>query len=244
MKSLLIVLSVSSWLSTPLFAKDKVQFKTGEMSMLSYIEMVSEAMKIQINASTIEEKDSLRVVVTQGTPKSPEQAMNEFLVHLSLREYTLVYDSDLDFYQVLRMRDARDERIPLVTDAASLADNNLLVTHTIPLKYFPVEAMARALRSFAPANSRIIPEAPTNTLFITDASRAMLKYRDLVAKLDNPKAAENAEEFLKKRAQEETCDPPEQKPNQNLFIALFALVGLVMGFLARGYLIRRIEGGL
>jgi uncharacterized membrane protein len=93
-----------------------------------------------------------------------------------------------------------------------------------------------------------VPWEGINYLFVTDAQRSMFKYQEIVAQLDTPRAAEDMRAVLREREQEEAkpCPPLASAavPSSALLIALFCLIGLTLGFLFRGYVIRRIEGGL
>ncbi|MEK6705291.1 MAG: secretin N-terminal domain-containing protein [Bdellovibrionota bacterium] len=228
-------------------AKDSsgnVRVKTGEMSLMAYLEGVSEVLGLQISASDLKGQDGPTVSVSFGGPMTREQAMAQMYSVLALRGYTLIHEANIDVYHLLRMRDARDSNLPLIIDQAVLPEDDSMVTHAIQMKYIPAEAVARNLRSLAPVNSRLIPDEGTNTLFITDSARAMKKYHAIVSRMDTPKAADEAKDYLKKRSKADACAAPEQGSNYTIFIVLFSLIGLILGFLIRGYVIRRIEGGL
>jgi type II secretory pathway component GspD/PulD (secretin) len=219
------------------------------MGLMDFVEMASDAMEIEINASTLDSSGKHRVTVSRSDTMTREQAMARFLSQLSIQGFTLVQDEDMGFYRVVRLREARDDAIPFVTDPAQLPDNDLLVNHAIRLNHFPVDGMARTLRSFAPATSRLIPDAASGLLLITDSARAMTKYREISARLDTPKGAEEAREYLKSSAKSDTCGPVaapagSQPGGSTILVMLIALIGLLLGFLIRGYVIRRIEGGL
>jgi type II secretory pathway component GspD/PulD (secretin) len=244
MKKAILLLSV--FLSLTAWAEEgTIRLKTGEMPLLEYVTMTSKALGLVLNATAIDNKDSSHVTVSRPGPFTREEVMTQMLTTTFLQGYTLVHDEELDFYRVMRQRDARDAPLRLVTDLAQLKDNDEIVSFIFKPKYFPVEGLARFLRSFAPANSRLIPEESTNSLIITDSARSIVKYQAMISRLDTPKAAEEAKAELKARAKNEQCPAvPDSGASPALFVALFALIGLIIGFLARGYAIRRIEGGL
>lgn len=249
--SFALVLSLAnsslSWATPPFQESKLIQIKAGEMDLMSYLEMLSDTLQIQINASALE-GHSATVTLSQGGAMTREQILTQAYSQLSLQGYTLIHEADFDVYRLLRLRDARDENVPFVADPEALPDNDKMVTHLIGPRYLPAEWVARNLRSFAPANSRIIPIGNSNMLFITDFARSMKKYREIISRLDTPQADREIKNFLKNRpATRDRCEttvntPP--LPTSALWIVLFGLIGTLFGFILRGYLIRRIEGGL
>ena len=229
-------------------AENTIRFKTGEMELSSFVEMAAGALAINVNASALE---SLRAVITSSVagPFTQEQGLTQLMSVLALQGIALVHDEDLEIYRIMRVRDARDANIPLILDPAQLPDNDLQVNHVFKMKYFPAEMMARNLRSFAPANARLIPDEATNSVLITDVSRSMAKYRDLISRLDTPRGADDAKTAMASRAKVEICPSAGSVPgnginNNTVMLVMFSLIGLILGFLIRGYVIRRIEGGL
>jgi hypothetical protein len=175
--------------------------------------------------------------------------MTKFMSILGLASYSLVRDPDLGIDRVVPTRKARDLDVPLLTSPTPPEDTDLLITYAFSIQHFPVDGLARILRSFAPTSSRLIPYSGVNLLFINDTARAMGKYAKIIANLDTPESAKSALAQLKVQASK-TEDCAEQTAAESssqqtlIFVTLFALIGLILGFLIRGYLIRRIEGGL
>jgi general secretion pathway protein D len=230
-------------------AEGTVRLQAGEMRLQAFLEMVSERLDLQVDASELGSPLPGTVTVADAGPLSPERAKALVLSTLYLEGYTWIHDPVLDLYRIMRARDARDSEIPIIFEAGKLPDSDLLVTYVLPLRHAPPEHVARNLRSFMPAASRIIPEGLTRTVLITDSANNISKLRKLVERLDTPESARQAEEALKRHSAEpeEACPPPAgvfPGPKPGVIIALFSLIALVIGFLARGYVIRRIEGGL
>ncbi|MGK5089481.1 hypothetical protein WDW86_18170, partial [Bdellovibrionota bacterium FG-2] len=83
-----------------------------------------------------------------------------------------------------------------------------------------------------------------NTVLITDVASDINKFQAVIARLDTPKAQEEVLAHKRAWAKKERCPSTEETNNHTLFVGLFALIGLLMGFIIRGYVIRRIEGRL
>jgi len=226
----------------------QIRLKPGEMGLLSFLEMVSDKLDIQIDASGLG-PDLETVVVPDTGPLSSDRAKALVLSSLYLQGYTWIHHTASDLYRVMRQRDARDQEIPLITDGDQLPDSDLLVTYVMAIKHTPPEYIARNLRSFMPANSRIIPDDTTSSVLLTDSAHNISKLKKLVQRLDTPQAGKEAKEWLAAIAKRADVSCPAHgadayAPKPGILIALFSLIALVIGFLMRGYVIRRIEGGL
>jgi general secretion pathway protein D len=226
-----------------------IQLKTGEMGFLNFLQMVSEKLDIQIDASGLgSNAEAQKVNVPDAGPLNSDRAKAEVLSILYLSGYNWIYNPSTNLYRVLNQRDARDQELPIITESKDLPDNDLIVTYFMKVAHASPEFIARNIRSFMPAASRIIPFEWTQSIIITDSARNLSKLKKLIEKLDTPQAAQEAKDFLAEKAKENdaSCPPPPGPAGSapGVLIALFSLIALVMGFLARGYVIRRIEGGL
>lgn len=248
---ILLTLALLSLSCTSAFAGDAtIQFKSGEMKFLDFLAMVSEKLDYQIDASALGGADLEMVAVPETGPLSSDRAQAVALTVLYLEGYTWIHDTKTGFYRVLRQRDARDLELPIIADEKQLPDSDLLVTYIMQLEHTDADYVARNLRSFMPANSRIIPYSAAHLVIISDSAHNISKLRKLVQRIDNPQAAQQAKAWMD--AHDKQADAPcpsplgseGQGPKPIILIALFSLIALVMGFLARGYVIRRIEGGL
>jgi len=245
----LFTLLFLSWGGRALAATDLVQLKSGKMGLNSFLEMVSDKLKIQIDASGLGGSNDTVSVPEVGLV-STERAKAMVLTSLYLQGYTWIHSTAYDLYRVLPLRDARDQEIPLLTDSDPLPDSDLLVTYIIPIQHTRTEYIARNLRSFMPGDSRIIPHESMGAVLVTDSAHNISKLKELVQHLDTPQAAKLAKEELAEIAKRVDAPCPSfpggnsQLPQSGILIGLFSLIALMIGFLARGYVIRRIEGGL
>jgi general secretion pathway protein D len=241
-----LLLSTASIAASP---ASTVQFKPGTMGLLSFIEMVSEKLDLQVDASRVSEMGRVSVSIPDLGPVSVDRAKAMVLTSLHLQGLTWIHVPSIDLYRITRERDARDEDIPLLQGNDSLPENDLMVTYIMDLHHVPSDYVARAMRSFMPANGRIIPVEETRAVIITDTAYNISKLKALVSKLDTEEVAKDAKKALLAGAKrlEQFCPSSAsefQGPQTWLWMVMFSLIALIFGFLARGYLIRRIEGGL
>ena len=109
---------------------------------------------------------------------------------------TWIHDTAIDIIRVSRQRDARDLEIPVIMDAGQLPDSDLMVTYIMGVVNTPPEFIARTLRSFMPANSRIIPDEASGSILITDSAHNIAKLIKLVQRLDTAEAGKLAKQWL------------------------------------------------
>ena len=107
-------------------------------------------------------------------------------------------------YVIVRQRDARDSALPIFRGdrehAPALPDTWDLVTFEYHTAHSEVtDNMARNLRSFMPANSRIIPYEQGHVVFVTDTAANMRKVYDLLRAID----VEVTPEMRKRQAERE-----------------------------------------
>jgi type II secretory pathway component GspD/PulD (secretin) len=125
-------------------------------------------------------------------PLTPDAFAEVFHRVLGANMYSVVDAPVGNGWIVERARDARDGSLPFY-DSAQVPDSARIVTVNHKLKHADAEAVARMMRSFMPANSRIIPASGAR-LLITDAASNIRKSLRLIARVDTPEAARRYKE--------------------------------------------------
>lgn len=244
--NLFLSLFLGNFYFSALAAQDKSgAVKSGEIPLIDYLESVSDALGIQINATSADKTSTTLVSVAPLKSASKDQILTQLYTLLSLQGYSLIFDEKIQSYHLMRSRDARDANLPIITELSKVPDNDSLLTYVLKTKSVSPDAVARILRNFSPPTSRIVPFEAAHSVIISDTARSMSKYQDIVSKMDNPQAAQEFEKDFEKRNQDNNqCSVEDSSKTQNLILVLFGLFGVILGFLIRGYVIRRIEGGL
>jgi type II secretory pathway component GspD/PulD (secretin) len=103
--------------------------------------------------------------------------------------YTRVPLTDAGIFQITRQRDGRDSAIPVVPADDKTAPSLPNTWDLMTMKYKvnnpeAVEEIARTMRSFMPANSRIIPVELAGLLLVTDTSANLKKLYEFIRDLD------------------------------------------------------------
>ena len=94
---------------------------------------------------------------------------------------------------IQRQRNARDGALPIY-EAKNLPVSSRLVTTSYKLNHVHSEMVARNIRSFMPANSRIIPFSGS-LLLITDIASNIHKLTNLIARMDTEEGGKRLREL-------------------------------------------------
>ena len=127
-------------------------------------------------------------------PLKTEQLTELFYRVLADNGYAAVDGSAGTGVIIERTRDARDDALP-VYESAELPDSSRLVTVYRNLKYANGEHVARMMRSFMPANARIIPTSRSQ-VFITDTASNIRKLNLMITRMDTPEVAKKQGEAI------------------------------------------------
>ncbi len=221
--------------------------KTETASLGEYARIGSSALKI--NVVVVDSAKTSIAISPDGPltrPMPPSEAFAVWTAILRQNGFTFIYDPSLEVYSVMRERDARDYA-PAVTRPQDLPKQDQAISYLMNLEHVPADEVARTLRSVTPIHSRVIPIDATNSLLFVDSASSIPKYQDLIRRVDTRDQTKDWARLRKESRQSAPeCGEPRHgnAPLNGWIVGLFALMGLLFGFLIRGYLIRRIEGGL
>src|SRR5690242_6858179 len=111
------------FVSMPVFSSGhEIQFKSGEMGFLNFLEMVSEKLDLQIDASTLGSSRGI-IVIPDAGPLTLDRAKALVLSALYLRGYTWIHDSATDLYRIIIF-----ERLEIKKRQSSLMRHSYLKT--------------------------------------------------------------------------------------------------------------------
>ncbi|MCM2279010.1 MAG: hypothetical protein NDJ89_13120 [Oligoflexia bacterium] len=136
-------------------------------------------------------------------PLKPEELTEVFYRVLHDNGYAVVDAPAGNGWVVMRQRDARDAALP-VYEIAEVPDSSRYVTALRELKHSDAEVLARVMRSFMPANSRVIP-ATRSQLLITDTASNIRRLNGLISRMDTPEAAKKSRELPARASRPRSC---------------------------------------
>ena len=183
-----------------------------------------------------------------GKKRVPAQELERFISNIYFEQgYTFLIRDNL--LQVINSRDIRYKSVPMYNKITEVPQTYNVVQFTLATSHIPSRDISRNLRPFMGRYGRIIDESNGQSLVIQDSALNIHRIYKVIKTLDTP-------EYEKLRGKLESINQslnPELVyeesftdviADQNiLFIVLFSLLSLVIGFGIRGYLMKRIEGG-
>ncbi|MCM2323352.1 MAG: hypothetical protein NDJ90_08835 [Oligoflexia bacterium] len=136
-------------------------------------------------------------------PLKPQELAEVFYRVLGDNGYAVVDAPAGNGWVIQKTREARDAALPVYA-IGEVPDSNRYVTAYRDLKFEDAEAVARMMRSFMPANSRIIPTTQSQ-LLITDTASNIRKLNWVISRMDMPEVAKRRREPVGPSAPPRTC---------------------------------------
>jgi len=186
----------------------------------------------------------------QGSPVIKKEQMENYVsILLSQSGNAVIRMPDSHFMQVISARDIRYTTIPIYKSLEEIPKNDNQSQFSYSLKHMDGTELARNIRPFMGRYGRIIDIKHANAINITDTGNNLRRLAEIILNLDK-------EEFKKSRDEIQEINAKNKKSlikeksffeiisnNQLIFILVFFLMGIIFGFGARGYMMKKVEGG-
>jgi general secretion pathway protein D len=224
------------------FTLNKQTFKISEV-LSDYARL----MNYNLNVSSEFQDEDFTV---QGVPTiKKDQIENYVSILLSQSGNAVIRMPDSNYLQVISGRDIRYTPLPIYKKLEDIPKNDNQAQFSHALKYIDSSELSRNMRPFLSRYGRIIDIKHANAINITDTGTNLRKMAQIALHLDT-------EAF--KKSQKEIEDINEKnkqslKPGKSLieiltqssgmFICIFFLIGIILGFGSRGYMMKKVEGG-
>ncbi len=193
-------------------------------------------------------KDETIVVV--GNKIFDEKQIGKYI---SFQLYTngmaLIHSKKGD-YELIKARDIRYKDLPVYQSKEEIPDSLDYVRYIYKLKYIEPADLAKNVRTFVSRYGRVIDIDSAKQIIISDVAKNVKRIIKIYETLDTPETLANQLELKKLNDKYKSMSNYKGDVWQNVekyqayFMILFSLISLIIGFIFRGYLIRRIEGGL
>ena len=161
--------------------------------------------------------------------------------------YTFLMRDNL--LQVINSRDIRYKSVPMYNKITEVPKTYNVVQFTLATEHIPSRDISRNLRPFMGRYGRIIDESNGQSIVIQDSALNIHRVYQIIKTLDTTEYGRlraDLDEVNKSLNPELVYEESftDVIADQNiLFIVLFSLLSLVIGFGIRGYMMKRIEGG-
>lgn len=212
-------------------------------------ELLVEYAKIQQASLIMDEVPKSRVSL--AGPRIINQADLKLFVSAAAEEanLTIIPHDKLNHLQVINTRDIRYSGGILHKDISTVEDTYTYTMVMLKPKYIEVENLVKSLRPFMSRYGRMVEDRNTNSLILSDTGKNLRRLEKLITSIDKPqfKARVDLLDGLNKKGvveiEQEVSFLDYLESQYVLFILAFSLIGGILGFGIRGYLMKRIEGG-
>ena len=168
---------------------------------------------------------------------------------LSNAGYSLIRNEEIRQMEIIASRDVRYRPVPLIRSVADVNADYHYAQLVLPMKFADASSISRNMRPFISRYGRVIDDKNSNNLLITDTGKNLKRLAKLIALIDTKDFVENQKKV--KELNTNNVDVTEStvplmdfiKSEHVLFIIVFSLISLIIGFGVRGYMMKRIEGG-
>lgn len=160
--------------------------------------------------------------------------------------FNALYDPHTNTLSVMASRDVRYAALDAYTQIDEVPRTFQYAKYVYKMKNISGNDLARNLRPFLSRYGRVIDGPEGKSLVLSETGKNIHRVHQLLELIDS-------EEFQKERLKAQKINekaivelPKEGRPlseNIYLFVLLFSLISGTIGFIARGYSIKRIEGG-
>lgn len=232
--SLLVIFSVNT------MAKD-----------VSYFEFVKGfTKKNSINLIISPEAKDFEIVL-HGAEINAKAAVYKLITMLGTQNgVATIIDEDKKSLYLEPVRSIRYRDLHVYKDIKNLPNDYRFVRFLYTAKHMNPKSLTRNMRPLLHRYGRITNSYVTRQIIISDTAINIKKILNIFDAIDTPKTRKNELKMRDMNNQfKEDAKTREGflvvlSKHQILFVILFSLIFLVIGFMIRGYLIKRIEGGL
>lgn len=243
---LLLLLSGQALCNVFEIKNDEVLFPKSEFTISDFIKDYARYKSLNVVFTNDFKDETIHLV----GPKKMELDKLELYLSLALyqNQYSMFVLPETNTLKVIPARDTRYTTATTYNDLSKIPNTFENILFTYSLKHVSAASISRNLRPLAGRYGRIIDHKGDGIL-ISDSAKNVKRMMQVVLALDTPAQAKDIA-LIKKLNEENKKIITAKKSfleilgdNNVIFIVLFALIGLIIGFGARGYLMKRIEGG-
>ncbi len=166
---------------------------------------------------------------------------------LSQAGYTMKILPETKTLSIFSTRDIRFNIAATYSSIDQVPDTYAFAQFMYTLKHVPAHVLMSNLRPFTSRYGRMIEQA--NTLVFADTGIHIKRLMQIIQELDTPTYLKSMKEV--KEINEKNMKITEKKKslleilndNNVIFLLVFSLIGIIIGFGIRGFAMKRIEGG-
>ena len=163
--------------------------------------------------------------------------------------YMIIRLKDPDQITVINSIDLKYATLPMYTNLSEVPDNEEPVQFKYIAKYYDSKQLAVSLRPFMSKRGIIKGIESSNTLHISETGKNIKRLSRIIEFMDNEdsvkskKEVDQLNEKYKKLLKDDKGVLDVFIKNSGLLMVVFMLLGLIIGFGSRGYMMKKVEGG-
>ena len=188
--------------------------------------------------------------ISQGELVIPKEQIESYVSSiLTYNGSAIIRMPDSKFVQVIDARDIRYTTLPIYTNLDQIPANDNQAQWSYALKYLKSSELSRNMRPFLSRYGRIIDVVKSNTIHMTDTGNNLRRVAQIAIHLDTAEYQKDKNEMEKINEKYKQAKIKGKtfleilSQNQSIFILIFFLIGSIIGFGTRGYMIKKVEGG-
>jgi general secretion pathway protein D len=250
MKTILILILLISSAQAALLGRNS----DGDFVLNKKTFMVSElasdyAKLMDYNLSVDQQFTDESFTVQGATLIKKDRIENYVSLLLSQSGNAVIHRPDSRFMQVISARDIRYTTLPVFRTLEEIPQNDNHVQFSYGLKHMDSSELSRNMRPFLSRYGRIIDIKSSNSIHITDTGNNVIRMVQILLKLDTPEYAKSKKEMEEINEKHKKTFKKSKSffeiltENEVIFILVFFLMGSIIGFGSRGYMMKKVEGG-
>lgn len=249
MKTFLLFILLSSSLYAEVLKKNEAGDFILTKNSISASELVTDYARLMgynMNIATNLKNESFEV---QGDLLIPKDQIESYVSSILMASGSaMIRAPQSRFLQVIDDRDVRYTTVPTYTKLEEIPDNVNYAQYSFVLKHIDSSDLARNMRPFMSRYGRII-DVRDRMVYIIDTGKNLRRIGKIAEAVDT-------EEFQKSKKEIDSINEKYKQSkikgktffeiltqNQTIFILIFFLMGSIIGFGTRSFVMKKVEGG-
>lgn len=221
-------------------------FPRAEFTMSDFVKDYAKYKKLNVIFTNDFKDQTIHLV---GLKRMGVEKLNLYLtLVLYQKQYSMFVIPETNTLKIIPARDTRYRTATAYTDLSKTPNTYENILFTYKLEHVPANGVARNLRPLASRYGRIIDHTGDGIL-ISDTAKNVRRMMEVVLAMDTSEQAKAIASIKELNEKNKKIITKKKEfleivgDNNIIFIVLFSLIGLIIGFGTRGYLMKRIEGG-
>ncbi len=219
----------------------KTKFKISEL-----LDEYAKHKNLNINVMTSIIADDFNI---QGNMVIPKDKIDSYVSSVfNSTGYMIIRLKDPEQISVINSRDLIYSTIPVYTKVSDIPDTEEPVQFNYIAKKYDSKDLVNTIRPFMSKMGRAIGVESSNTLYISETGKNIKRLLKIIEYIDNEDSVKSKNEIIELNEKHKKIVNNKGYldafiKNSGLLMVVFMLLGLIIGFGTRGYMMKKVEGG-